>query len=137
MPRLLALGHVSRDRRACGEVLGGSVTYGALAARRLGWEAAILTSAGSDFDPARELPGVPVFLRRSSATTRFVNEYDEDGARRQLVTSRAEDVDLAALPDEWVDADVLLMGPLVGELAGVAATALAVIIRPISLPSGR
>ncbi len=124
MPRILALGHVSRDRRPGGDVLGGSVTYGALAARRLGWEAAILTSAGPDFEPGRELPGIPAFLRRSSATTRFVNEYDADGTRRQVVTARAEDVDLEALPAAWRDPDVLLLGPLVGELAGVGATAL-------------
>ncbi len=124
MPRLLALGHVSRDRRPGGDVLGGSVTYGALTARKLGWEAAILTSAGPDFEPERELPGLPVFLRRSSATTRFVNEYDEDGTRHQVVTARADDVDLAALPDPWRDPDVLLLGPLVGELAGVGAAAL-------------
>jgi sugar/nucleoside kinase (ribokinase family) len=124
MPRLLALGHVSRDRRPDGDVLGGSVTYGALAARRLGWEAAIVTSAGPDFEPERELAGVPVFLRRSPATTRFVNEYDEDGTRRQLVTARADDVDLSPLPGSWRDPDVLLLGPLVGELAGVGAAAL-------------
>jgi len=63
-----------RRRRA-----GGSVTYGTLTARRLGWEAAILTSAGPDFEPERELPGIPAFVRRASATTRFVNEYDADG----------------------------------------------------------
>ncbi len=125
MPRLLALGHVSRDRRPGGDVLGGSVTYGTLAARKLGWEAAILTSAGPDFEPERELPGIPVFLRRSPATTRFVNQYEEDGTRRQVVTARADDVRLDALPDAWRDPDVLLLGPLVGELAGVGATALA------------
>jgi sugar/nucleoside kinase (ribokinase family) len=124
VPRLLALGHVSRDRRPGGDVLGGSVTYGALAARRLGWEAAILTSAGPDFEPERELPGVPVFLRRSSVTTRFVNDYGPDGTRRQVVTARAEDVDLEPLPRAWRDPDALLLGPLVGELGGVAATAL-------------
>jgi sugar/nucleoside kinase (ribokinase family) len=125
MPRLLALGHVSRDRQAGGDVLGGSVTYGTLAARRLGWDAAVLTSAGPDFEAARELPGIPVFLRRSPATTRFVNEYGEDGERHQVVTARADDVDLAELPDEWANPDVLLMGPLVGELAGLSATDLA------------
>lgn len=124
MPRLLALGHVSRDRRPGGDVLGGSVTYGALAAHKLGWEAAILTSAGPDFEPGRELPGIPAFLRRSSATTRFVNEYDADGTRRQVVSARAEDVDLEALPEAWRDPDALLLGPLVGELGGVGATAL-------------
>jgi sugar/nucleoside kinase (ribokinase family) len=123
VPRLLALGHVSRDRRPGGDVLGGSVTYAALAARRLGWEAAILTSAGADFDPERELAGVPVFLRRGRATTRFLNEYGADGVRRQVVTARAEDVDLDALPAAWHDPDALLLGPLVGELRGVGAAA--------------
>jgi sugar/nucleoside kinase (ribokinase family) len=124
VPRLLALGHVSRDRRPGGDVLGGSVTYGALAARRLGWDAAILTSAGGDFDPARELPGIPAFVRPAPATTRFVNEYDEDGARRQVVTARAEDVDLEPLPAAWRDPDALLLGPIAGELRGPLATLL-------------
>ena len=124
MPRLLALGHVTRDRRKEGLVLGGSVTYGALAARRLGWEAAILTSAGADFEPERELPGVPVFVHRSPATTCFANEYDADGTRRQVVSARADDVDLAPLPDAWRDPDALLLGPVAGELFALGATAL-------------
>jgi sugar/nucleoside kinase (ribokinase family) len=124
VPRLLALGHVSRDRRPGGDVLGGSVTYGTLTARRLGWEAAILTAAGPDFEPERELPGVAAFVKPSSATTRFVNEYDADGTRHQIVTARAEDVDLGTLPDSWRSPDALLLGPIVGELGGGLATAL-------------
>ncbi len=124
MPRLLALGHVTRDRRPGADVLGGSVTYGALAALKLGWEAAILTSAGADFEPERELPGVPTFVRRSPATTRFANEYDSDGTRRQVVTARADDIDLEPLPDSWRDPDALLLGPVAGELFAVGATAL-------------
>jgi 1D-myo-inositol 3-kinase len=123
LPRLLAIGHVTRDRRPGGDVLGGSVTYGALAAQRLGWDAAILTSAGPDFEPERELPGVSVFVRRSAATTRFVNEYDEDGARHQVVTARADDVDLEPLPSLWRDPDALLLGSVARELLGVRATA--------------
>jgi 1D-myo-inositol 3-kinase len=130
MPRLLALGHVTLDRRpaptpAGGEdVLGGSVTYGALAVRKLGWEAAILTAVGPEVDLERELPGVAVFARRSAATTRFVNDYDADGVRRQIVTARADDVDLSPLPDAWRAPDVLLLGAVAGELFGVSATAL-------------
>lgn len=124
MPRLLALGHVTRDRGPGGFVLGGSVTYGALTAQRLGWEVGILTAAGPDLEPARELPGVSVFVRPSPATTRFVNEYDEDGTRRQVVTARADDVDLEPLPDAWRDPDALLLGSVCGELFGVRATAL-------------
>jgi len=124
VPRLLAVGHVSRDRRPSGDVLGGSVSYGSLAARRLGWDAAVLTSAGPDFEPEREIPGIPCFVRRSSATTRFVNDYDADGTRHQSVTARADDVDLEALPVAWRDPDALLLGPLAGELGGPFATAL-------------
>jgi 1D-myo-inositol 3-kinase len=124
VPRLLVAGHVSRDVRPGGDVLGGSVTYGGLAARKLGWDAAVLTSAGLDFEPERELPGLSCFLRRSSATTRFVNEYDADGTRHQVVTARADDVDLEPLPGSWRDPDALLLGPLAGELGGPFATAL-------------
>ena len=123
MPRLLCVGHVCHDRAPGGDVVGGSVAYGSLAARRLGWQAAILSSAGPDFDPVRELPGVPVFLQPSAATTRFEHEYQPDGTRLQTVTARADDVRYEALPDEWDAPDALLLGPLVGELAGVNAIA--------------
>ena len=125
MPRLLCVGHVCHDRAPGGDVVGGSVTYGSLTAQRLGWEVAILSSAGPDFDPQRELPSVPMFLQPSAATTRFVNEYAPDGTRRQTVTARADDIRFDALPDEWRSPDALLLGPLAGELKGVGATAFA------------
>jgi 1D-myo-inositol 3-kinase len=123
MPRLLCVGHVAKDRAPGGDVVGGSVTYGSLTAQRLGWQAAILSSAGPDFDASRELPGVPVFLQPSAATTRFVNEYAADGTRHQTVTARADDIRFEALPPDWRSPDALLLGPLLGELAGVSATA--------------
>ena len=76
MPRLLAVGHVTWDHLQGQHVLGGSVSYATLAARKLGWEAAALTSAGrglrSRARPARRdhvsapAPGPP---RASSTTT--------------------------------------------------------------------
>jgi sugar/nucleoside kinase (ribokinase family) len=124
MPRFLAVGHVTRDQRPGGDVLGGSAAYTALTAQKLGWETAVLTAAGPDFDPGLELPGVEAFVRRSGATTRFVNTYDEDGTRHQVVTSRADDVDLGVLPDEWRRPDALLLGPVARELDGVSVAAL-------------
>src|SRR6478736_3868333 len=100
MPRLLAIGHVTWDRLQGRTVLGGSVTYATQAARRLGWEAAALTAAGPDFDPARDLPGVTTFVSRGEATTRFVNSYGLDGARTQTLTARAQDVSPAIVPEE-------------------------------------
>ncbi len=121
--RFLAVGHVTRDQRPGGDVLGGTVSYAAITAQRLGWEAAILTAAGPDFEFARELPGVASFVAASRATTRFVNAYDASGQRSQSVTARAADIDLAVLPDAWRSPDVLLLGPVAGEVAGGMAAA--------------
>lgn len=123
MPRLLAVGHVTWDRIKGQRVLGGSVSYAALAAQRLGWEAAVLTSAGPDFEPARDLPGIAVFVSPASATTRFDNEYAPDGTRHQVVSARAGEIDLDPLPDAWRAPDVLLIGPVAGEVHGALATA--------------
>src|SRR5262245_56644314 len=101
MPRLLAVGHVTFDRLKGREILGGSVSYSTLAVRKLGWEVAVLTSAGPDFEPERDLPGVTTFLRRGPATTRFQTVYEDDGTRHQVLAARADDVDLSVLPDEW------------------------------------
>jgi hypothetical protein len=118
---LLAVGHVTWDRIQGQEILGGSASYAALAARRLGWEAAVLTSAGPDFDPVRDLPGIQAFVQEAPATTRFQNDYDEAGTRFQVLRSRASDVDAGTLPDEWRDPDVLLLCPVAGELHGPLA----------------
>ena len=98
MPRLLAIGHVSWDRREGKDVLGGSVSYAARTAQRLDWGAGILTAAAADFEPARDLPEVAAFVRESSATTRFTNVYG-GGVRSQVLSARAADIDLSPLAD--------------------------------------
>jgi sugar/nucleoside kinase (ribokinase family) len=116
MPLLLAVGHVTWDEVGGKRVLGGSVSYAALAAEKLGWQAAVLTSASPDFDAARDLPGVQVHVRPSPNTTRFMNRYDGDGTRHQSLLARAEDVDLTKIPAGWRSPDVLLLGSVAGEI---------------------
>ena len=123
MPRLLAVGHVTWDKLRDGQALGGSVSYAALAARKMGWDVAILTAAGPDFRGERDLPGIPVFCGSSTATTRFTNIYATDGTRRQVQTARAGAIDLAVLPDAWRDPDVLFLAPVAGEMPAGTATA--------------
>ncbi|MBN2369097.1 MAG: hypothetical protein JXO72_01275 [Vicinamibacteria bacterium] len=118
MARLLAIGHVTRDLLGHRESLGGSAAYAAACAHKLGWQTAVLTSAGPDFDPSADLPGVTVFRRLSPCTTRFKNVYDENGCRRQVLLARAEDICIDPLPDEWRDPDVLLLCPVASEIAG-------------------
>lgn len=117
-PRLLALGHVTWDRGRKVDTLGGSVSYAAACARRLGWDAAILTTAAPDFEAPRDLPGIRVFSLASTRTTRFENHSDSDGQRAQWLLARSDDVSLEVLPDEWRDPEVLLLAPVIGELRG-------------------
>jgi 1D-myo-inositol 3-kinase len=122
-PRLLAVGHLTRDAREGGDVLGGAATYAALTARRLGWRAAILTSCGPDVDTVRELDGIDVLVQPAPATTRFRNEYEDDGRRRQRLLARANDLATEGLPDRWREADALLLAPVAAELPPRAAAA--------------
>jgi 1D-myo-inositol 3-kinase len=123
MQRFLAVGHVTWDRLAGGEVLGGSASYAAACAARLGWEAAVLTAAAADFDGPRDLPGVSCFCHQAAVTTRFTNVYAEDRTREQQVSARADDILLDPLPDEWRDPDVLLICPVADEVRGALAPA--------------
>jgi sugar/nucleoside kinase (ribokinase family) len=123
MPRLLAVGHVTWDELDGPDVLGGAVSYATLAAVKLGWQAAAVTSAGSDFVATRDLPGVDVFVSRASRTTRFRNAYDDDGARTQSLVSRADDIDVSIVPDRWREPDALLLAPVAWEVPEGAARA--------------
>lgn len=118
MPRFLSLGHVTWDGRPGDELLGGSVSYAAQCALKLGWEPGVLTTAGPDFDAARDLPGVELFRSEGARTTRFHNLYDASGARSQQLLARAPDVELEPLPGDWRAPQALLLCPVIGELRG-------------------
>jgi sugar/nucleoside kinase (ribokinase family) len=64
-----------------------------------------------------------VFVHPARATTRFQNLYDAAGERRQVLSSRADDIELVPLPDAWRNPDVLLLGPVAGEIGAGAALA--------------
>lgn len=84
----------------------------------------MLTAAAPDFVPDRDVPGVLAFVEPSPQTTRFLNSYDEAGQRMQTLASRARNVELEPLPDAWRDPDVLLLGPVAGELGPGFTTAI-------------
>ena len=121
MPLLLSVGHVVWDRVDGKDVLGGSVSYAALTARKLGWDAAVLTAASADFDGERDLPGIAVHAGASKHTTRFVNRYDAGGLRQQYLLSRADDVDVTKVPQALRAPDALLLGSVAGEIPRHAA----------------
>jgi sugar/nucleoside kinase (ribokinase family) len=118
IPDFLTIGHVTRDVHDDGSfTLGGTVTFAALTAYRLGLVAAVATCADAKLlaELPRHLPGIDLFVRPSPATTTFANRYHE-GFRTQYLHARAADMETEYIPEPWRAAPIVLLGPLAQEL---------------------
>ena len=115
-PDFVVVGHVVRDLLAGGWRLGGTASFAAAQARKLGLSVGVVTRIRKD-DLALEdlLPGVALAGRAASCTTTFENVYDGPH-RRQRVPSQAEPIDESDIPAAWKDAPMALIGPVCGEV---------------------
>ncbi|HEY7342193.1 MAG TPA: PfkB family carbohydrate kinase [Ktedonobacterales bacterium] len=117
-PDFLAIGHITRDLLPDGSWrLGGTVTYAALTAARLGMRAAIVTSAPLDVLAALDavLPDIPLSVVPSAEATTFENIYVAQG-RQQYLRGRAAPLTIASVPEAWRDAPIVLLGPVAQEI---------------------
>ncbi len=129
----LIIGHMTHDRTPDGFRLGGTVSYAAATALRLGRRPAILTRgalngllASVDNTPGQPanvvaalpdcpLAGVPIHMLPSPVSTTFVNLY-RDGQRTQVIEALAAPISPDELPPAWAQTRVVLLGPLVREV---------------------
>jgi 1D-myo-inositol 3-kinase len=126
----LAIGHITHDLIPNGFRFGGTVSFAAVTARRLGWQPGILTRVAPEgllqgpapTDPVdviapdgSPLAGTPIHLLPSVTSTTFTNIY-RDGVRTQVVAELAKPVTPADLPAAWTDVPVVLLGPLVKDV---------------------
>jgi len=112
----LAIGHVTKDLLPDGgHKLGGTVSYAALTAARLGCKAAVFTSAPADLELSAALRGIDTHVVPSSCATTFENIYAR-GSRQQYVHAVAESLEVRALPVAWRTASIVLLAPVVHEL---------------------
>jgi hypothetical protein len=128
----LAVGNLTRDTAPDGYRLGGTVSFAAVTARRLSWNAAILTRASFDGleeraparvggpalttgQPDTPLAGIPVCVMPSPVTTTFTNVYGPEG-RTQYITAVADPVTPDGLPIEWANPRIVLLGAIAREL---------------------
>ena len=126
----LAIGHISHDRTPEGFRLGGTVSYAAVTAHRLGRRPGVLTrgtTEGLGLDLAQgvtekvtvpaggPLAGVSLCLLPATASTTFVNIY-HDGRRRQIIETVAAPLTPEELPPAWADVPIVLLGPIAREV---------------------
>ena len=114
-PDFVVVGHAVRDVAADGWRLGGTVTFAAVQANRLGLSVGVVTRAGADLDLQEQLPFAQVVQLASADTTCFENAY-VDGERHQRVLSRADAISPEDIPAAWSDASIVLLGPVLDEL---------------------
>jgi 1D-myo-inositol 3-kinase len=114
-PDFLAIGHVTLDRFGDEVRLGGGALYSAITAHRLGRSAAILTSHAGDY-PLDALPtAIEIVTLEAPATTVF--EYpDVEGPRVMRVTATASPLTAGDLPEDWREAPLVLLAPVIQEV---------------------
>ena len=125
-PDYLVLGHVTKDLASEGDdaLPGGTVMYSAITAQRLGLQAAIVTACAPQddylLDDARR-EGVWVHVVKSPSTTTFRNVYD-GSKRTQFIFAQAATIQLRDVPQEWLGARIIHLGPVAQELPGGMAS---------------
>ncbi len=105
----LALGYITFDLRGKKKLLGGSSAYAGILVRNLGFDSAIVTSVGEDFDfGAAPLNGIRVAYQVEGRTTTFID--------RRYILTLAGRIKEETIPEEWCDADIVFVCPVFDEI---------------------
>jgi len=116
--QFLTLGHITRDLRTDGSFsLGGTVTFAALTAYRLGLVAGIVTRAAPTLiqDLPHTFPNIALRAYPAPETTTFINQY-QFGSRTQYLRAKADELQPTDIPSAWLATPVVLLGPLAQEI---------------------
>jgi 1D-myo-inositol 3-kinase len=120
-PDFIAIGHVTLDRFGEATRPGGSALYAAVTAHRLGLSVGLLTSHGDDFPLDVIPPKIEVVSVPASDTTLFEHRHEHAG-RISHVRSSASPLTADDVPDDWRDASLCLLAPVVDEVDPLMAT---------------
>lgn len=121
---VLLIGHVtcdleSADRNSAYR-LGGTVSFAAVTAMRLGRRPTVITRAADGTDLSDLPAGLDLHLLPSPATTTFANIYTDHG-RVQYCYAQALPITAADIPPALRDPRAVLLGPLVNEITSDVA----------------
>jgi sugar/nucleoside kinase (ribokinase family) len=110
----LLIGHITQDLTLAGIVLGGTVSYSAMAAAAMGLRVGIVTVAPGNVD-LTALAAFPIQRIDSSVVTTFENIATPNG-RIQYLHQRARTITAQDIPAEWQDAPLVHFGPVAYEI---------------------
>ena len=120
--RFVSLGHIVNDIQPANH-LGGSVSYTAVAAVRLGYEAHIITKCPKNhpYITLLENLGVQMHVLPSlnSTITTFNNIYDKQGERKQQSLQQQETItieDFPLFPKKLLASAIIVVAPVIGEV---------------------
>ena len=114
-PQFIVVGNVARDLVPGGWRMGGTISFAAVQAHRLGYSVGVVTRAGAELDVAAELSFATVVQLSSPETTVFENVYD-NGHRTQHIRSRGAAIEANDIPETWRAAPIALLGPVWSEI---------------------
>jgi 1D-myo-inositol 3-kinase len=116
IPEFVVVGHVCQDLQPDGSLsVGGSVSYAATTALRMGYRVGVVTSAGPNMDLTDALPGAQIICHRAAETTVFENIY-HNGQRTQFLHGRANVLTCEHIPPEWRQAPMVYLGSIDQEI---------------------
>lgn len=110
----LMIGHITRDETPDGPLLGGTATFSSLMASALGLRVGIVTSWGADL-PLGPLSELPIVNLPAEHSTTFENTTTPEG-RLQTIFHVANSIDLNVIPEVWLNAPIVHIGPVAQEV---------------------
>jgi sugar/nucleoside kinase (ribokinase family) len=110
----LMIGHITRDETPAGPRLGGTSTFSSLMAKALGLRVGLVTSWGADL-PLGSLSEIQIINLPAEHSTTFENITTPEG-RIQTIFHVANNIDLNLIPEKWLGASIVHLGPVAQEV---------------------
>ena len=121
-PDFVVVGHLTLDRFGDAVRPGGAALYAAVTAHRLGLSVGILTSHAAAYPLDVLPPQIEVVTVDAEQTTTF-EHGTQDGPRTLRVSDAARPLGVAHVPEDWSDAPIVLLAPVLNEVDPLLATA--------------